>query len=301
LINNSEFLIYVDAVSENIITVNSRSEINTTAENNPIFYIISTDTFEQLNSTSRTLTTVYDYRAYIGRSDIKFQYIHASDENSRIDPSSTNIIDSYILTKQYDISFRQYLEGTLTSAPLPLSSDQLFRSYGEKINAIKSISDEIIYHPVKYKILFGSKSETSLQAVFKVVKNTERVVNDNDLKSRVITAINQFFNLDNWDFGEIFYWSELSAYIMKELSPDLSSIIIVPRASTSAFGSLYEVKSEADEIFISSATVDDVEVISAITAERIRSSGAIVTASSVTNTGIQSGTDTTSTTGGFIY
>ena len=177
----------------------------------------------------------------------------------------------------------------------------MFRSYGEKINAIKSISDEIIYHPVKYKILFGSKSETSLQAVFKVVKNTERVVNDNDLKSRVITAINQFFNLDNWDFGEIFYWSELSAYIMKELSPDLSSIIIVPRASTSAFGSLYEVKSEADEIFISSATVDDVEVISAITAERIRSSGAIVTASSVTNTGIQSGTDTTSTTGGFIY
>jgi hypothetical protein len=301
VINNSEFLVYVNAETENIITVNSRAEINTTAENNPIFYIISTDTFEQLNSASRSLTTLYDYRAYTGRDVIKFQYIHASDENNRIDPSSTNIIDSYILTKQYDISFRQYLDGTVTSVPLPLSSDQLFRSYGEKINAIKSISDEIIYHPVKYKILFGSKSETSLQAVFKIVKNTERVVNDNDLKSRVITAINQFFNLDNWEFGETFYWSEMSAYIMKELSPDLSSIIIVPRASTSAFGSLYEVKSEADEIFISSATVDDVEVISAITADRIRSSGAIVTSSNVTNTGIQSGTDTTSTTGGFIY
>jgi len=301
VINNSEFLVYVNAETENIITVNSRAEINTTAENNPIFYIISTDTFEQLNSASRSLTTLYDYRAYTGRDVIKFQYIHASDENNRIDPSSTNIIDSYILTKQYDISFRQYLDGTVTSVPLPLSSDQLFRSYGEKINAIKSISDEIIYHPVKYKILFGSKSETSLQAVFKIVKNTERVVNDNDLKSRVITAINQFFNLDNWEFGETFYWSEMSAYIMKELSPDLSSIIIVPRASTSAFGSLYEVKSEADEIFISSATVDDVEVISAITADRIRSSGAIVTSSKVTNTGIQSSTDTTSTTGGFIY
>jgi hypothetical protein len=301
VINNSEFLVYVDAETENIITVNSRAEINTTAENNPIFYIISTDTFEQLNSASRSLTTLYDYRAYTGRDGIKFQYIHASDENNRIDPSSTNIIDSYILTKQYDISFRQYLDGTVTAIPLPLSSDQLFRSYGEKINAIKSISDEIIYHPVKYKILFGSKSETSLQAVFKIVKNTERVVNDNDLKSRVITAINQFFNLDNWEFGETFYWSEMSAYIMKELSPDLSSIIIVPRASTSAFGSLYEVKSEADEIFISSATVDDVEIISAITADRIRSSGTIVTSSNLTNTGIQSGTDTTSTTGGFIY
>ncbi len=302
VINNSEFLVYVDAVEENIITLQSGLSPDRTIENNPIFYKVATDTFEQLNSSTRLLTPVYDYRAYVGRPDIKFQYVHASDENNRIDPSSTNIIDTYILTRQYDTQFRQYLDGTITDMPLPPSSDQLFRSYGEKINAIKSISDELIYHPVKYKILFGSKSETALQATFKIVKNTERVVNDNDLKSRVITAINQFFNLDNWDFGETFYWSELSAYIMKELSPDLSSIVIVPRSSTSAFGSLYEIKAESDEIFISSATVDDVEIISANTAERLRSSGAIVTSTTTSNIGIQSGTNsTTTTTGGFIY
>jgi hypothetical protein len=65
--------------------------------------------------------------------------------------------------------------------PNPASSDQLYRSYSSEINAIKSISDEIIYHPVRYKVLFGSKSDTNMQAVFKIVKNPERVVNDNDL------------------------------------------------------------------------------------------------------------------------
>ena len=36
---------------------------------------------------------------------------------------------------------------------------------------MKSLSDQIIYHPVKYKILFGSNAEEQLQATFKVVKN----------------------------------------------------------------------------------------------------------------------------------
>tara|TARA_R110000851_G_scaffold2637_1_gene10786 strand:- start:533 stop:1270 length:738 start_codon:yes stop_codon:yes gene_type:complete len=245
---------------------------------------------------------LYDYKSYIGREELKFQYNHVTDENTRIDPSSTNIIDTYILTRQYDTIFRQYLNNIVIDRPLPPSSDQLFRSYGAEINKIKSISDEVIYQPVKYRVLFGNKSEPAMQAVFKIVKNSTRVVNDNDLKSRVISAINNFFALDNWDFGETFYWSELSAYVMKELSPDLSSIIIVPRDSLSSFGSLFEIKLESDEIFISSAVVDDVEVITAITAERLKSEGAIVTSAPDTNTGIQSATGTTSTnTGGFIY
>lgn len=302
IVNNNEFIVYVDASSENIITVSRKTDINMLVENNPIYYVINEDRFYQLTTASRTLTVVYDYYAYIGRPELKFQYIHASDENNRIDPSSSNIIDTFILTRQYDSNFRQWLSGTSSVVPNPPSSDQLYRSYSSEINAIKSISDEIIYHPVRYKVLFGNKSDTNMQAVFKIVKNPERVVNDNDLKSRVITAINQYFTLDNWDFGETFYWSEMSAYIIKELSPDLSSIVIVPRSSDSAFGSLHEIKAESDEIFISSATVDDVEVISAITAERLRSTGNVVTGYTTTTAGLQSSVETNSTnTGGFIY
>ena len=105
----------------------------------------------------------------------------------------------------------------------------MFRSYGTEINKIKSISDEVIYHPVKYKILFGDKAAPDLQVKFKIVKNASMVINDNELKSDIIEAINKFFDIENWDFGETFYFQELSAYIINQLSPKLVSILIVPR------------------------------------------------------------------------
>ena len=37
------------------------------------------------------------------------------------------------------------------------------------------------------------------------------------------------FSLENWDFGETFYFSELSAYVMNQLAPDLTTFVIVPR------------------------------------------------------------------------
>jgi len=164
----------------------------------------------------------------------------------------------------------------------------LFRTYGTDINKIKSISDEIVYHPVKYKVLFGNKAETSLQATIKIVKNPDQVVNNNDIKSRVINAINSYFATSNWDFGDTFYFQELTQYIMNTVSPDLVSVLMVPKQPTQAFGSLFEIQSQPDEIFVSGATVGDIEVIDEITATQLQASGNVVTANVVENTGVQS-------------
>ena len=102
-------------------------------------------------------------------------------------------MDTYLLTRTYDTNFRQYLDGNIENLPLPPSSDNLFNNYGSSISKIKSISDDVIYHPVKYKILFGAKADARLQASIKIVKNPDQVVNDNDIKARVVTAINQYF------------------------------------------------------------------------------------------------------------
>lgn len=193
-----------------------------------------------------------------------------------------------MLTKTYDTSYRKYLNNVVATKPLPASSDALAISYGPDINKIKSLSDEVIYHPVKYKVLFGTKAETGLQARFKVVKNPDLVLNDNDIKTRIVSAINQYFALDNWDFGEKFYFTEMSSYVMGQLAPDLVTFVIVPTQESQAFGSLFEIKSETDEIFISGATVDDVEIIDAVTATKLKASGVITTTSASTNTGIQS-------------
>jgi hypothetical protein len=155
----------------------------------------------------------------------------------------------------------------------------------------------VIYHPVKYKILFGDKAESKFQAVFKVVKNINQVVNDDDIKVRIIQAINEYFDLENWDFGDIFYFSELSAYVMNQLAPDVVTFVIVPNQTSQTFGSLFEIKSESDEIFISGATVDDVEMIDAVTASRLKTDGTVVSSTSTINVGITSA----ATSGGSVY
>jgi hypothetical protein len=302
--NNTQTDVYVSSEIERIqIVTNSTVQPLSTYVNGSILYFKDTDVFKKVNRTKGILEEVFDYTAFNGKDKLKFQYTHSTNENNRIDPSTTNIIDTYILTRQYDSQYRNYIIGNTNLKPLPPSSDSLFQSFGTEISKIKSISDEVIYHPVKYKSLFGTKSDIDMQATFKVVKNTERVVSDNDIKTRVISSINKFFALDNWDFGETFYFSELSAFIMKELSPDITSVVVVPKASNRSFGSLFEIKCEVDEIFISSATVDDVEIITSNTPDRLRTNGTIVTSSNTTNTGIQSseGLNISTNTGGFTY
>ena len=117
--------------------------------------------------------------------------------------------------------------------------------------------------------MFGSKARPELRATFKIVKNPNISITDNDVKSQVISAINTYFDVNNWDFGETFYFSELSAYLHSTLSPNVSSIVIVPSSGTEAFGTLYQINAEPNEIVVSAATVDNVQIISAITAGQL--------------------------------
>lgn len=283
---------YYNNQNKDIIVLNSKSNILPFSNYNDgqIFYYIDQDIFEVLDYSQLKLNLTTDYKARIGRDNIKFRYIHAAGSESRIDPSASNIIDMYLLTRNYDNEFRLWLTQRAGNKPLPLSSDQLFIDYGNALNKIKSLTDEVIYHPVKYKILFGQEANTDLQARFKIVKNPDKVINDNDVKTRVINAINEFFALENWDFGETFFFSELANYVMTQLTPDISAFVIVPVQDDQSFGSLYEIKSESDEIFISGATVDNIDIIDAITASKLKAQGEVISKTTTLNVGVQSTT-----------
>ena len=218
------------------------------------------------------------YFAKIGRKNIKFHYQHNSADDRRIDPGKTNLIDIFMLTGTYDTAYRSWLATGTGSEPLPPTSSSLEENYSAVLEPIKSISDQLIYQSVKYKPLFGSQAPSNLQAIFKVVKNTTRSVSDNDIKSRVISGINEFFKLDYWDFGKTFYFSELATYIMNLLTPDITNFIIVPRSDI-AFGSLYEIACQSNEIFVNGATINDIEIIDAITASQIKTTSTTITSS----------------------
>jgi len=282
---------YFDNSNNEIIIKQNESTIGSWTlydNNNQVFYLVDEAVFKQIDKVNNSIDITSEYKAFTGRSGLKFHYVHVADSNYRIDPGSSNIIDVYLLTKNYDTQYRKYLNGTIPTKPLPPSSDQLYRSYGSDIAKIKSISDEVIYHPVKYKMLFGSKAREDLQVTFKIVKNPGLTINNNELKANVIDSVNRFFSIEYWNFGDTFYFQELSAYVMNSLSPELVSIVIVPKQTSQTFGSLFEIKSESDEIFINAATVADVEIVDEITASNLQSSGTVITSVSSSTSGVQS-------------
>lgn len=275
---------YLDNSNDTIIPVFRESLININDDyaDGQLFYFYDSleNVIKRIDRSTNTLIIDNTYRGNLGRAGLKFQYIHNANVDRRIDPSVSNIIDVYLLTRSYDTDYRNYLMG-LTNEPAAPNSDGLRISFGANLNSIKSISDEVIYHPVTYKVLFGPQADAKLQAQFKVVKNPNRTINDNDLKVRIVTAINTFFDVSNWDFGDKFYLSELVTYVINTVAPDISNMTIVPKQANQAFGSLFEIQSKADEIFVSGAIVDNIEIVSAINAAEIGAiSGTIVTTTS---------------------
>ena len=243
-----------------------------------IFYAFSEQLFFQLEVAlvlgvlQRTLVPRDDYRARTGRSDLAFQYRHNSFLSNVIDPGVTNIIDTYVVVEQYYNAYLNYVRdvtGTVPEPPVPTISE-LNLAY-QRLNEYKMISDNIVLNSVIFKPLFGAKAAPALQATIKVVRAPRSTASDSEIKSQVIAAVDRYFTLDKWDFGDSFFFSELAAYLHQQLGTIISSVVLVPVNPLKTFGDLYEIRCAPNEIFVSSATVADVEVIDALTQSNIRS------------------------------
>jgi hypothetical protein len=201
------------------------------------------------------------------RGGIYFQYRHNAPGNNRIDPTPVNLVDLYILTADYATSYMNWLQditGTLTE-PTPPTSSSLEIAYSS-LDSYKTTSDTIVYSPAIFKPLFGAKAPTNLQARFQVVKNPAVSITDNEVKSQLIAAVNTYFDVNNWDFGETFYFSELAAYLHSTLVPNIASVLIIPKDTSLIFGNYFQINAEPWQIITNAATVDDVDIISAVTA-----------------------------------
>jgi hypothetical protein len=181
-----------------------------------------------------------------------------------------NIVDLYILTSAYSADYMNWLRdmtGTI-QWPEPTTTGELEVEFGE-LNNYKPVSDTIVYSPARFKPLFGDKAPPNLQATFQVVKNPNVGLTDNEIKSQVVAEINKYFDPQNWDFGETFYFSELAAYLHAKLTPNISSVVIVPSDHSLVFGNYFQINAEPWEIITSAATVNNVNVVSAVTAAQL--------------------------------
>ena len=252
--------------------------VKTEYVNGQVFYAYAEELFYRLRVilvngiTQRQIVLTNGYQARVGRQSLSFQYRHNSPLTNVIDPGITNIIDMYLVIDEYYQAYQNYVRDTTGTVPEPLppTIDQLTTAYSE-LNDYKMISDNIVLNSVMFKPLFGAKAAPELQATIKVVRAQNSTASDSEIRSLVIANVNRYFTIDKWDFGDSFFFSELAAYLHQQMGSIVSSVVLVPLDPLKSFGDLYEIRSAPNEIFVSAATVADVEVIDALTQSNIRS------------------------------
>jgi hypothetical protein len=240
-----------------------------------VFYTYTADAFyilvADVTTGVRSLAATDEYIAQTGRQNLFFQYRHNSPLTNRIDPGTTNIIDVYVVTNEYYIAYTNYIQDTTNTVtePQPPTLDFLNTAYAG-LNNYKMLSDTMIMNSVQFQPLFGAKALPELQATIKVIRAAQSVASTSEIQNLVVQYLNQYFSLDLWDFGDTFYFSELSGFLHDKLAGIVSSVVLVPLNQDKYFGSLYEIRCAPNQIFVNGATVQNVEVITALTSTNIR-------------------------------
>ena len=239
-----------------------------------VFYAYTDLAFYQLtlnNDLTRTVDPVSGWIARTGRQDLYFQYRHNSPLTSRLDPGTSNIIDIYIVTLSYYTAYQNWIKdstGTVTEPTAP-TLDELTTDYAGLQN-YKMISDNMILNSVQFLPLFGAKAPLALRAVIKVIPAAGTNASTSEIRNLVVANMDAYFTLDKWNFGDTFYFSELAAYIHSQIGDIVSSVVLVPLNPQKSFGDLYEIRSAPNQIFVNAATVNDIQVIQALTSTNIR-------------------------------
>ena len=288
-----------DVVNLSYATQDAIELVKSQFVNGQIFYAYQQNSFFELqvsviNGTlQRTLISRSDFISRVGRQNLYFQYRHNSALTNIIDPGVTNIIDTYLVNQEYYTAYQNYIKDTTGTVAEPAAPtiDQLSISYAE-LNNYKMLTDNLVLNSVSFKPLFGDKAAPELRATIKVVQAQNTTASVSEIKSQVIQFVNNYFTIDKWNFGDNFFFSELSAYLHQNLGSIISSVVLVPLNPQKSFGDLYEVRSAPNEIFVSAATVADVEVITALTQSNIRSQTSV---SGLYPTAISQGTSGQST------
>ena len=212
-----------------------------------------------------TKLKLVDGISHMNNSLARYNWEHFADKDRRIDPSTSNIVDIYVLTADYTRRVDAWKSSGFVGAIPKAPNNYELKKTMEMIKGKELISDHVSYVPVKFKTLFGEQASQENQVVFKVVKKKGTLYTDSEIKSSVSAMVNEYFKLENWDFGDTFYFSELAAYLHTKLPEHISSIVITPKYSGNQFTKLLSITSEPNEIFMSVTTSADVKIIETIT------------------------------------
>lgn len=198
-----------------------------------------------------------------GKQSVNFLWLHRTPRYHLVDPSPSNIIDMFVLTRGYYTAIKLWLSGKIQDKPSPPNTFTLRGDYAKFIGN-KMISDSIILHPGKIKPIIGEHAIDSLKAKIKVIRSPNRKLSNNQIKTIVVDAVKEYFDINKWEFGQTFYFTSLASFIHNTLPVELDSVVLVPTSQNHVFGDLMQVFCKEDEIIQPSISVDDIEIVQSL-------------------------------------
>ncbi len=204
-----------------------------------------------------------------GRMGLNFLWQHFTDQFEIINPARTNITDLYIVTKQYYADFMRWLQTSSASKPELPSVGQLTTAYSKYMQKAM-MSDELVLRPGKFKVLFGPKAEPTLRATVQIVLAPGLQASKDAVKQDIVALVRGYFDINNVEFGDTLFFSNLSAYLQNNSKYALGSILLVPLYPGYQFGDLYELTAAPDEIFVADISVSDIQIVDQLTSTNLR-------------------------------
>lgn len=194
---------------------------------------------------------------------INYLWLHRTPRYHLVDPAASNIIDMFVIPRGYYTAQKSWLSGGTVAPPEAPSSFQLRNDYGYLLQN-KMISDTVVLHPGKLKVIIGSNASDPLKATIKVIRSINRTLTGNQIKTLITDIVQEYFDINKWEFGETFYFSELSAFIHTKMPVDIDSVVLVPKYQNHLFGDLLQVSAREDEIIQPSISVSDIEIVESL-------------------------------------
>ena len=199
------------------------------------------------------------YDRKMGRRNLNFLWRHEASNDSRINPSSSNFIDCYVITKGYYHGMMNWIKDNSYSRPEKPTPQNLRSTYSHLMPA-KMMSDELVIRSGTLKIIFGKYAEPELKAKFLVIPSPTSKYNDNQIKLIVVSEIYKYFDINNWDFGQTFNFTDMATHIHNVLDTNIQSIVIKPIEPR--FGKLFQIFAREDEILVPCVSINDIELVS---------------------------------------
>lgn len=228
---------------------------------------LSNDTISKYNADKQAGTQLW--KRELGRENINFLWMHRTPRYHLVDPASSNIIDTYIITRGYYQNIKQWLENKISGKPEAPKPYELRSQYNYLLES-KMISDTVILHNGKIKIIFGNKADPQLQASFKVIRSDNKTLSNNQLKASIVDSIISYFDITRWEFGQTFYFTDLASYIKSQMPSDIKSIVLVPNNSNHYFGDLFQITAADDEIIQPNIDVNNIDIVESFDASILK-------------------------------